>query len=123
LVARGVLVETRGTAMPERVQQNQTAVEGDADAKIYYTVGQVAKMLGVSSRWLADRCRAEEVDHVYMARKRKFTPEQVKQVLAQFTVTGPDREAEQRELERIARESQKARARTQNARNRGARVK
>jgi hypothetical protein len=109
--------------MPERIQQHQQAVEGETDPTIYYTVGQVANMLGVSPRWLADRCRAEEVDHVYMARKRKFTPEQVKQVLAQYTVKGPDREAEQRELERIARESQKARARTENARNRGARTK
>jgi hypothetical protein len=108
--------------MPEGLQQQQM-VEGESDPTIYYTVGQVAKMLGVSPRWLADRCRAEEVDHVYMARKRKFTPEQVKQVLAQYTVKGPDREAEQRELERIARESQKTRARVENARNRGARTK
>ncbi|WP_433294631.1 hypothetical protein ACQP2F_33600 [Actinoplanes sp. CA-030573] len=109
--------------MPERIQRHQQAAEEENDPTIYYTVSQVAKMIGVSSRWLADRCRAEEVDHVYMARKRKFTPEQVKQVMAQYTVKGPDREAEQRELERIARESEKTRARLENARKRDARAK
>lgn len=109
--------------MPERVPQQQQVVEGENDPTVYYTVSQVARMIGVSSRWLADRCRAEEVDHVYMARKRKFTPEQVKQVMAHYTVKGPDREAEQRELERIARESEKARARVENARKRDARAK
>lgn len=108
--------------MPERSQQRQQAVEDEATQKIYYTLGQVAAMLGVSSRWLADRCRAEEVDHVYMARRRKFTPEQVQQVLAQYTVKSPDRDAEQRELERIAPEPQKESARSKNARNRGART-
>jgi hypothetical protein len=109
--------------MPEQIQRHQQAVEGENDPTIYYTVSQVAQMIGVSSRWLADRCRAEEVDHIYMARKRKFTPEQVKQVMAQYTVKGPDREAEQRELERIARESEKTRARVENALKRDARAK
>jgi len=97
--------------MPEQDQPGRQAVNAEPGQTLYYTVGQVAKMLGVSSRWLADRCRAEEVDHVYMARKRKFTPAQVEKVLAQYTVEGPDREAEQKELERIARKAQAARAR------------
>lgn len=71
---------------------------------------------------MADRCRAEEVDHIYMARRRKFTPEQVEHVLAQYTVKGPDRHDEQRELERIAYESQKAGAGSTDARNCGART-
>ncbi|WP_125811493.1 helix-turn-helix domain-containing protein [Actinoplanes sp. ATCC 53533] len=94
--------------MPEQDPKGQPAVAAGPGQTLYYTVGQVAKMLGVSPRWLADRCRAEEVDHVYMARKRKFTPAQVEKVLKQYTVEGPDFEAERREQERIAR---RARAR------------
>ncbi|GAA2470645.1 hypothetical protein Ahu01nite_080040 [Winogradskya humida] len=58
---------------------------------LYYTVGQVSAMDGVSYRWLADRCRAGEVGHVYMARQRKFTAAQVEKVLQQYTVEGADR--------------------------------
>jgi hypothetical protein len=94
--------------MPEQDPKGRPAVAVEPGQTLYYTVSQVAEMLGVSPRWLADRCRAEEVDHVYMARKRKFTPAQVEKVLKQYTVEGPDLEAERREQERIAR---RARAR------------
>ena len=98
--------------MPEQNPAGERSLNAEPGQKLYYTVSQVAKMLGVSSRWLADRCRAEEVDHVYMARKRKFTPGQVQKVLAQYTVEGPDREAELKEQERIARKAKAARERT-----------
>lgn len=91
--------------MPEQNPKGQPEVTVEPGKALYYTVSQVAKMLGVSSRWLADRCRAEEVDHVYMARKRKFTPAQVEKVLKQYTVEGPDFEAERRDQERAARQA------------------
>ena len=98
--------------MPEQDPPGERSFDAETRGTLYYTVSQVAKMLGVSSRWLADKCRAEEVDHVYMARKRKFTPAQVEKVLAQYAVEGPDREAELRGEERIARMAEAARERS-----------
>jgi len=91
--------------MPEQDPKGQPALAVGPGQTLFYTVGHVAKMLGVSPQWLADRCRAKEVDHVYMARKRKFTPAQVEKVLKQYTVERPNFEAERREQERIARKA------------------
>ena|ERR1700754_5017952 len=97
--------------MPEKDRPGNETSREETDRQVYYTVKQVAKMIGVSSRWLADRCRAEDVEHVYIARKRKFTPSQMEKVLARYTVRGPDIEAERKENERIARSAARARAR------------
>ena len=60
-----------------------------------YTVDEVARLLGISPRWLADECRAERVEHVHIARKRRFTSEQVARLLAAKTVSPitPERRA------------------------------
>jgi excisionase family DNA binding protein len=54
---------------------------------VYYTVGEVAKRLGVSGRWLADECRAGRIEHVHIARRRRFTARQVDALIATHTVT------------------------------------
>jgi hypothetical protein len=102
--------------MPEQDQPAQEATNVEPGQTLYLTVEQVAKMVGCSPRWLADRCRAEEVDHVYLARKRKFTPEQAEKVMQQYTVKGPDREAERKTQERIARRVEQAKTRRTQAR-------
>ena len=51
--------------------------EGMDDDKIYFTVEEAADQIGVSERWLADQCRAGTVEHVHIARKRRFTRQQV----------------------------------------------
>lgn len=53
----------------------------------YYTVAEVARRFGVSARWLADECRAGRVEHVYIARKRRFTEDQVARLAQHNTVT------------------------------------
>lgn len=52
----------------------------------YYTVSEVARRLGVSSRWLADECRAGRIEHVHIARRRRFTAKQVDALIAKHTV-------------------------------------
>jgi excisionase family DNA binding protein len=58
--------------------------EGESAAKLL-TVDAVAELLGVSSRWLADECRAGRVTHVHIARKRRFTAKQVEQLIERFS--------------------------------------
>lgn len=71
------------------------------DDRVYYTVEEAARLLKVSSRWLADQCRNDKVEHVHLARKRKFTPAQVRKLLASFTRV-PD-EAERRRQSTVSR--------------------
>jgi len=70
----------------------------------FFTVQQVARLLKVSARWLLAECRAERVEHVHIARQRRFTREQVDALIASKTV----RPAADRELdktrERVMRE-------------------
>jgi hypothetical protein len=56
-----------------------TAVDGsdEPNGPKLFTVEQVAAVIGVSQRWLADECRANRVTHVHLARKRRFTADQV----------------------------------------------
>ena len=56
----------------------------------YYTVSEVAKRLGVSSRWLADECRAGRIEHIHIARRRRFTAKQVDALIAKHTVEPVD---------------------------------
>jgi transposase InsO family protein len=53
------------------------------------SIEDVAARLNVSSRWLADECRAGRVEHVYLARKRFFTESQVQRLLEVHTVVPP----------------------------------
>ncbi len=76
-----------------------------------YTVEEVAELIGVSARWLADGCRAERIEHVHIARKRRFTEQQVAQLLTTYTV----RPSEVREVDvardRVLRRLERARSR------------
>jgi hypothetical protein len=58
------------------------------------TVKSVAELLGVSSRWLADECRAGRVAHVHIARKRRFTAKHVEQLVERFSVQPRQEEPE-----------------------------
>jgi excisionase family DNA binding protein len=51
-----------------------------------YTVDEVAALLRVSARWLADQCRAERIEHVHLARQRLFTRAQVLALIESSTV-------------------------------------
>ena len=65
------------------------AGEGDpvqGKPKIRYTVEEAADLVGVSSRWLADECRAERVEHVHLARHRFFTHDQILRMLEMHVV-------------------------------------
>lgn len=64
-----------GFSAPARPAQN-----------IKYSVDETAAFLGVSPRWLADECRAERVEHVYLARHRFFTHTQILKLLKSFEV-------------------------------------
>lgn len=79
-------------------------VEGIDDEKLYL-VPEVAKMIGVSKRWLFDQCRAGKVEHVYLARKRKFTGKQIWKLLREKTVVPEERNERDRQLEHIARKA------------------
>jgi excisionase family DNA binding protein len=74
----------------------------------YYTVAEVAKRLGVSSRWLADECRAGRIEHIHIARRRRFTAEQVGALIAKHTVKprippNEDNERLERTRDRVTR--------------------
>ncbi|GAA0739636.1 helix-turn-helix domain-containing protein [Dactylosporangium roseum] len=58
------------------------------------TIDAVAELLGVSSRWLADECRAGRIAHVHIARKRRFTAKQVDQLIERFSVQPQQEEPE-----------------------------
>jgi hypothetical protein len=75
----------------------------DLEGEHTYELRVVAKLIRVSERWLADQCRAEKVEHVHLARKRKFTVAQIRKLLKSHTVTPLDAERIDKELLRIAR--------------------
>jgi hypothetical protein len=68
-----------------------------------FSVKEVAEMVGVSERWLADTCRAEAVTHVHIARRRRFTAEQVDLLLKSFTVRPEQAVRIDAERERVLR--------------------
>jgi hypothetical protein len=94
-----------------------TAADGsdEPNGPKLFTVEEVAAVIGVSQRWLADECRANRVTHVHLARKRRFTVDQVHALLDRFTVTPiADRLAgshRARVMRRLERESGPARTR------------
>jgi hypothetical protein len=94
-----------------RVLADSDAVGSDEErcGPRLFSVEEVAAALGVSERWLADECRANQVTHVFIARKRRFTAAQVQQLVDRFTVTPiADRLAEahrDRAMRRIEREA------------------
>lgn len=57
-----------------------------AEEILTYDIKEVARRIRVSARWLADECRAGRVEHVHIARKRRFTAAQVEALLAKKTV-------------------------------------
>lgn len=71
----------------------------DQPEDTFATVAQVARRLGISARWLADECRAGRVEHVYIARRRRFTPEQVDSLVRKHTIE-PTPTCEATQLER-----------------------
>jgi hypothetical protein len=75
--------------------------------KVRYTVKEAAGILGVSSRWLFDQCRAERVAHTNLARHRFFTHEQLVGLLRQHEVK--PKEKPDPELERIRRQVERGR--------------
>lgn len=98
--------------MQRRGQENEPAgVAVQAKEPIYYSVAEVAERLKVSKRWLEDQCRSELVEHVHLARKRKFTPAQVQKLLERHTVTPPKTRTREKPLERIARTLERERPR------------
>jgi hypothetical protein len=82
----------------------------DVEQALYFSVEEVARRLNVSPRWLADQCRDGRVEHVHLARKRKFTPAQVEKLLATHTVKPAEVEARERGYERAVRRVQRDRA-------------
>lgn len=52
----------------------------------YFDIPEVARLIRVSARWLADECRSGRVEHVYIARKRRFTAAQVETLMAANTI-------------------------------------
>jgi|SRR6266496_3085791 len=81
-----------------------------AEEELYFSVEQVAKRLKVSARWLADQCRDGRVEHVHLARKRKFTPEQVQKLLDSHTVQPAEVEERERGYERAVQRVRRERA-------------
>jgi len=80
-----------GFSAPARPAQN-----------VKYSIEETAALLGVSTRWLADECRAERIEHVYLARHRFFTHTQILKLLKSYEVE-PAGDRADRELARIMR--------------------
>ena len=83
-----------------------------SDSEVFYTIDEVARRLRVSARWLADECRAGRVEHVHIARQRRFTKDQVDALVVSRTVR-PSSELEldatrQRVANRLARRRHRA---------------
>lgn len=91
-------------------QDGQQAQHQDDKHDLYYSVEQVARRLRVSARWLADQCRDGQVEHVHLARKRKFTPEQVQKLLDSHTVKPTEVREQERGHERAVQRVRRERA-------------
>ncbi|BEL12817.1 hypothetical protein Q0Z83_110080 [Actinoplanes sichuanensis] len=95
----------KGQAKPAA---NPTAAD---DEQWEYTVTEVAQRLRVSKRWLLEQCRTGRVEHVHMARKRKFTRAQVDKLLSKHTVIPAEQKARDKSVNRIAARVQRDRGR------------
>ncbi|WP_436528208.1 hypothetical protein [Actinoplanes sp. HUAS TT8] len=76
--------------------------DDDLNAQLGLAVAEVAKRLRVSARWLGNQCRSGLVEHVFLARKRSFTEDQVQKLLDAYTVTTPKQAARDKSTRRIA---------------------
>lgn len=47
-----------------------------------YSLAEVAKALGMSTRWVRDRCNIDKVEHLRYGHKIRFTAEQVAKLRA-----------------------------------------
>ncbi len=74
------------------------------EACYLYTLDQVAEMTGLSERWLADRCRADKIDHTRIEHRRRMTMTQIELLLEQHRVQPGAEEAEEAEAERKLQE-------------------
>jgi hypothetical protein len=70
--------------MPQQGRPDQRDAGLDGRIRLY-TVAEVADMLGLSERWLAAECRANRVEHINVARKRRFTARQVQALVQRNT--------------------------------------
>ncbi|MEU4244012.1 helix-turn-helix domain-containing protein [Actinoplanes sp. NPDC026619] len=95
--------------MPNRDAKHAPPVDTDEE-ELYFSVEQVARQLKVSARWLADQCREGRVEHVHIARKRKFTRAQVQKLLDTHTVQPAKVADQERGYERAVRRVQRDRA-------------
>jgi hypothetical protein len=84
---------------------------GGRTEKLKYTVEEAADLLGVSSRWLADECRAERVEHVRLARHRFFSHDQILRLLEKNAVEPFDDRPVDPHIARVMRRIQKDRSR------------
>lgn len=50
-----------------------------------YTLTEVAKALGMSQRWVRDRCNLDGAEHLRYGHKIRFTAEQVEKLRAAHT--------------------------------------
>ncbi|WP_045740251.1 helix-turn-helix domain-containing protein [Actinoplanes rectilineatus] len=91
-------------------QDDPQAPSQNDEQDLYYSVEQVARRLRVSARWLADQCRDGHVEHVHLARKRKFTPEQVQKLLDSHTVKPAEVREQERGHERAVQRVRRERA-------------
>lgn len=73
------------------------------ESDVLYTVEEVARYLRVSGRWLAGQCRAEGVEHVHLARARRFTRRQVELLVDSHTVIPDDRKKPDATRQRVLR--------------------
>lgn len=50
-----------------------------------YSLKEVAAALGMSERWVRDRCNIDNAEHIRYGHKIRFTPEQVEKLRAAHT--------------------------------------
>lgn len=62
------------------------------ESRFLYSLDQVAEMTGLSARWLADRCRADKIDHENIQDSRRMSLEQIDILLEQHRVRPKDEE-------------------------------
>lgn len=85
------------------------------NTRYLYTLAEVAEMTGLSVRWLADRCRAEKIDHSNIQGERRMSLEQVDLLLEQHRVRPTDVEAAARQRTRerlISKQARRAQTRS-----------
>lgn len=74
------------------------------DPHYLHTLDEVAKITGLTARWLADRCRAGKIEHTHIENSRRMTREQI-DLLIKSHRRGPnpkDDATKARYLERLA---------------------